>query len=47
MKRYIVEVLVDDSSDAGADEDFIRDEIHSRLEDIVGVTDIYIDSETD
>ena len=43
MKLYIVEVEVDDSSEPAGDEDFIRDEIASALEEVEGVVSITID----
>ncbi len=43
MRLYVVEVEVDDSSEPAGDDDFIRDEITSVLEEIDGVIGITID----
>lgn len=47
MKTYIIEVEVDDSSEAAADNDFIRNEIVSELEDIEGVVSVCVTLDED
>lgn len=42
-KLYVVEIEVDDTTEYGSDDEFMREEIHARLEDLIGVIDISID----